>query len=71
MLANKAREYGLDFYETNFEVVDYDEMSMLAAFGGFPVRYPHWRFGAQYDELSKGYEYGLQQIYEMVINTNP
>ncbi len=71
VLANKAREYGLDFYETNFEVVDYDEMSMLAAFGGFPVRYPHWRFGAQYDELSKGYEYGLQKIYEMVINTNP
>lgn len=71
VLSAKAREYGLDFYETNFEVVDYDEMSMLAAFGGFPVRYPHWRFGAEYDELSKGYEYGLQKIYEMVINTNP
>lgn len=71
VLSAKAREYGLDFFETNFEVVDYDEMSMLAAFGGFPVRYPHWRFGAQYDELSKGYEYGLQKIYEMVINTNP
>lgn len=71
VLSAKARSYGLDFFETNFEVVDYDEMSMLAAFGGFPVRYPHWRFGAQYDELSKGYEYGLQKIYEMVINTNP
>ena len=46
-----ARGYGLDFYETIFEVVDYEEMSMLAAFGGFPVRYPHWRFGAEYDEL--------------------
>ena len=42
-----ARNYGLDFFPTVFEVVDYDEMSMLAAFGGFPVRYPHWRFGAQ------------------------
>ncbi|MCX7420239.1 MAG: SpoVR family protein [Planctomycetia bacterium] len=70
-MSSKAREYGLDFFETIFEVVDYDEMSMLAAFGGFPVRYPHWRFGAEYDELSKGYEYGLQKIYEMVINTNP
>ncbi len=70
-LSGKAREYGLDFFETIFEVVDYDEMSMLAAFGGFPVRYPHWRFGAEYHELSKGYEYGLQKIYEMVINTNP
>ena len=63
--------YGLDFFETVFEVVDYEEMSMLAAFGGFPTRYPHWRFGAQYDELMKGYSYGLQKIYEMVINNEP
>ncbi len=66
-----ARGYGLDFFETIFEVLDYDELSMVAAYGGFPVRYPHWRFGAQYDELMKGYSYGLQKIYEMVINTDP
>jgi len=70
-LEARARGYGLDFFETIFEVVDYEEMSMLAAFGGFPQRYPHWRFGAQYDELMKGYSYGLQKIYEMVINTDP
>jgi stage V sporulation protein R len=57
-----ARGYGLDFFDTIFEMVDYEEMSMLAAFGGFPSRYPHWRFGAQYDELMKGYSYGLQKI---------
>jgi stage V sporulation protein R len=67
----RARSYGLDFFQTIFEVVDYEEMSMLAAFGGFPLRYPHWRFGAEYDELTKGYAYGLQKIYEMVINTDP
>lgn len=66
-----ARDYGLDFFETIFEVLDYEEISMVAAYGGFPVRYPHWRFGAQYDELMKGYSYGLQKIYEMVINTDP
>ena len=70
-LVVKAREYGLDFFETIFEMVDYEEMSMLAAYGGFPQRYPHWRFGAQFDELMKGYSYGLQKIYEMVINTDP
>ena len=43
----------------------------LAALGGFPVRYPHWRFGMEYDQLQKGYEWGLQKIYEMVINTDP
>ncbi len=66
-----ARDYGLDFYETIFEVLDYEEISMVAAYGGFPVRYPHWRFGAQFDELMKGYSYGLQKIYEMVINNDP
>ena len=66
-----AREYGLDFFPTIFELVDYDTMNQLAAYGGFPIRYPHWRFGMEYDQLSKGYRYGLQKIYEMVLNTNP
>ena len=66
-----ARSYGLDFFETIFEMLDYEELSMFAAYGGFPVRYPHWRFGAEFDELMKGYSYGLQKIYEMVINTDP
>jgi Uncharacterized conserved protein len=66
-----ARSYGLDFFETIFEMLDYEELSMFAAYGGFPIRYPHWRFGAEYDELLKSYSYGLSKIYEMVINTDP
>ncbi len=66
-----AVEYGLDFFETIFEVVDYDQMNEIAAFGGFPTRYPHWRFGMEYEQLSKSYEYGLSKIYEMVINNDP
>lgn len=66
-----AKEYGLDFFETVFEMVTYEQMNMIASYGGFPVRYPHWRFGMDYESLSKGYEYGLSKIYEMVINTDP
>jgi stage V sporulation protein R len=66
-----AEGYGLDAFEVVFEMVDSDQINSLAALGGFPVRYPHWRFGMDYDQLSKGYEWGLQKIYEMVINTNP
>src|SRR4026209_2104054 len=66
-----ARGYGLDFFETIFEVLDYKRMNEVAAYGGFPTRYPHWRFGMEYEQLAKGYEFGLQKIYEMVINTNP
>ena len=66
-----AIDYGLDFFPQVFEVCDYDTINILAAQGGFPTRYPHWKFGMDYDQLSKGYAYGLQKIYEMVINTNP
>ncbi len=66
-----ARAYGLDVFPTIFEVVDYDQMNELASYGGFPVRYPHWRFGMEYEQLSKSSEYGLSRIYEMVINNNP
>src|SRR5258705_4176841 len=66
-----ARGFGLDPIRTVFELVAYDELNEVAAYGGFPTRYPHWRFGMEYEELSKGYSYGLQKIYEMVINNNP
>jgi stage V sporulation protein R len=66
-----AREYGLDFYDTIFEVLDAEDLNEVAAYGGFPTRYPHWSFGMQFEQLKKGYDYGLSKIYEMVINNNP
>ena len=66
-----ARDAGLDFYETIFEVVDADDLNEIAAYGGFPTRYPHWSFGMAYEELHKSYDYGLSKIYEMVINNDP
>ncbi|MCS6976629.1 MAG: SpoVR family protein [Gemmatales bacterium] len=66
-----AREFGLDFFETIFEVLDADDLNEVAAYGGFPTRYPHWSFGMAYEELKKSYDYGLSKIYEMVINNDP
>jgi len=66
-----AREYGLDFFDVIFEVLDWKQMNEVAALGGFPNRYPHWRFGMQYEEIAKSYAYGLSKIYEMVINNDP
>jgi stage V sporulation protein R len=71
LIRGYAEGYGLDCFETVFEMVDHEQINSLAALGGFPVRYPHWRFGMDYDQLSKGYTWGLQKIYEMVINTDP
>jgi len=67
----RARSVGLDFYETIFELVDFDQMNQIAAYGGFPQRYPHWRFGMEYERLRKQHTYGLGRIYEMVINNDP
>lgn len=66
-----ARHYGLNCFDIIFELVDYNEINEIAALGGFPTRYPHWRFGMDYDYLNKSYTYGLQKIYELVINTDP
>src|SRR5262249_7158372 len=66
-----AKGFGLDFFPTIFEMLTYDQMNEIAAYAGFPNRYPHWRFGMEYEQLSKSYEYGLSKIYEMVINNNP
>ena len=70
-ICKTAKDLGLDFYETIFEIVTYKELNMVASRGGFPQRYPHWRFGMEYEHLSKSYEYGLSKIYELVINNDP
>ena len=71
IMEQHARNYGLDFFPTIFELVDADQLNAIAARGGFPVRYPHWRFGMEYEQLSKSYSYGLSKIYELVINNDP
>ena len=71
IIAGYARREGLDFYATVFEMLSAEQMSQVAAYGGFPQRYPHWRFGMEYERLRKQHRYGLGRIYEMVINNDP
>jgi stage V sporulation protein R len=66
-----ATGMGLDPFPTIFSMLDYNQMNQVAAYGGFPTRYPHWRFGMEYDRLSKSYTFGMHRIYEMVINNDP
>ena len=70
-ISKVAKDAGLDCFETIFELVDYQQLNEIAAYGGFPTRYPHWKWGMDYERLSKSYEYGLSIIYEMVINNDP
>ncbi len=70
-IRERARAYGLDFFPVIYEMCDYEQMNQIAAYGGFPQRYPHWRFGAEYEGIRKRHHYGLGRIYEMVINNDP
>ena len=49
-----ARAAGLDFFPVIFEMLSYDQINEIAAYGGFPNRYPHWRFGMDYETNRHG-----------------
>lgn len=66
-----ALDEGLDPFKTVFEIADYNEINAAAAYQGFPRRYPHWRFGSEFERLKKTHVYGLGKIFELVINNDP
>ncbi len=66
-----ARKLGLDPYPVNYWVVDYAEMNELIAYGGFQKRYPHWRWGMQYDRQQKQGQFLGGKAFEIVNNDNP
>lgn len=63
-----CKEFGLSYNKFIVQMLTYDEISEIAAYGGFAVRYPHWQWGMEYEELYRGYEHGKHRIYEMIIN---
>lgn len=66
----KAKEFGLDFYDTYFEICPSDILYTFGAYG-MPTRFSHWTFGKAYHKMKTQYDYNLGRIYEMVINSNP
>ena len=66
-----ARKLGLDPYPVNYWIVDYEEMNQLIAYGGFQQRYPHWRWGMQYDRQQKQGQFLGGKAFEIVNNDNP
>ncbi|WP_436906554.1 SpoVR family protein [Halosimplex marinum] len=69
--SNLARKFGLDPYEVNYWIVDYDEMNELIAYGGFQQRYPHWRWGMKYDRQQKQGQFLGGKAFEIVNNDDP
>jgi stage V sporulation protein R len=62
-----AHKMGLNPRETQYWIVDYEEMNQAAAYNGFPARYPHWRWAIKYlQQKNRG-----GKIFEMVLNEDP
>ena len=70
-ILKRAREEGLDFFDTIFYMLPYSYLTEIAAHGGFPRRYQHWSFGMEHEKLKRSYEWGMGKIYELVINNDP
>ncbi|ELZ37983.1 SpoVR family protein [Halorubrum tebenquichense] len=73
--AREARELaerlGLAPYPVRYWVVDHDQMNELIAYGGFQRRYPHWRWGMNYERQRKKDRHGLGKAFEIVNNDDP
>ncbi len=71
-IEKKVKEYGLDFYTQEFEIIGFNEMIGYEAYVGMPSRYPHWSFGKSYEKNKTLYSLNLTGLpYEMVINSDP
>ena len=66
-----AERLGLDPYPVRYWVVGHDEMNELIAYGGFQRRYPHWRWGMNYERQQKKDRHGLGKAFEIVNNDDP
>lgn len=66
-----AEKLGLEPYEVKYWVVDHDEINRAVAYGGFQTRYPHWRWGMNYDRQRKRDRFTQARIYELVVNDDP
>src|SRR4051812_50016649 len=70
-IREQARSYGLDFFNVIFEMCDYEQMNQIAAYGGFPQRYPHWRVGMGDERPPQQHLYRPGGTYQMGIKKHP
>lgn len=67
-----AKEFGLDTYPSQIEVISAEQMMDAYSSVGMPVGYNHWSFGKQFLNTSKQYQRGQMGLaYEIVINSDP
>ncbi len=71
-LGRVARDFGLDTYPVQLEIISSEQMMDAYASAGMPTGYHHWSYGKQFIATEKRYRRGEMGLaYEIVINANP
>jgi len=71
-IAEVARDFRLDTYPNQIEVVTAEQMMDAYASVGMPIGYPHWSYGKEFVAVENRYRRGHMGLaYELVINSNP
>lgn len=71
-ISDIAKEYKLDTYPNQIEVISSEQMLDAYSSVGMPLGYYHWSYGKQFLQNEKGYKRGQMGLaYEIVINSNP
>lgn len=71
-IATIAKEFGLDTYPNQIEVISSEQMMDAYASAGMPLGYNHWSYGKQFLNIERSYNRGQMGLaYEIVINSNP
>lgn len=67
-----TKDFKLDTYKNQIEIVSSEQMIDAYAFTGLPVCYHHWRYGKYFSQYDSAYQKGHQGLaYELVINSDP
>lgn len=67
-----AKNHGLNWFEIEYEFIDYFSMIGAMAFHGMPSHYNHWSFGKSFERTRHMYNMGVEGLpYELIINSDP
>lgn len=66
-----ASDMGLDFFEQEFLIINFDDMCTIMGNTGMPVRFQHYSFGQEVFHSKQRGSYGFERVYELVINSDP
>ncbi|HEX5764053.1 MAG TPA: SpoVR family protein [Woeseiaceae bacterium] len=71
-LARIAKQYRLDTYSNQIEIITAEQMMDRYSSVGMPLGYHHWSLGKQFLNTEQKYRRGHMGLaYELVINSNP